>query len=151
VQDLYNQEANPANWAGIMLTSTDTTVRAFERYLAVYDALNTTATTNGCGDQLAYNSTAADFHAYAPLATVIADDELYVDTTHGTCAAFLGVEANALGMTNTDCGGRAPSYNTIDVIYAVVAGGTAMPSNGITANSGNAATDMQFPWLGAPN
>lgn len=147
VQDLYNQEANPANWAAIMLTSTDTTVRAFARYLAIYDGLD-----RMCGNQLGYMTTATDFHAYVPLATVIADDQLYVDTTHGTCTLFLGVEANGLGMANTDCGGRAPSYNVIDVIYNVIAGtaqGTV--SNGITANSGSAATDMAFPWLGAPN
>jgi hypothetical protein len=145
-QDLYNAEANPANWASIMLDNNTSVLHAFQGALAAFDGLDRT-----CGNQLGFNMNNSGGSAYA-LAGVVVDDELYVDTSHGTCAAFLGVEANALGMANTDCGGRAPSYNVIDVIYNVVAGtpqGTV--SNGITSNSGHAASDSTFPFLGAPN
>jgi len=145
-QDTYNQASDPAMWGTVMF-GTDSALQRFRKILAIFDGLDGT-----CGNQPGFNGAQAGTAAYA-LGALVVDDELYLDTSHGTCAEFLGVELNALGiMANTDCGGRAPSYNTIDVIYNAAAGtapGTV--SNGITANTGNAATDMMFPWLGMPN
>lgn len=83
--------------------------------LAIYDALDGT-----CGNQ-ALAGGAAVPGRYAALASVLADDRLYVDTTSGECAQYLAVELAAAG----DCGGRTPEHDVIDVTYSLLAAGTA--------------------------
>jgi hypothetical protein len=71
------------------------------------------------------------------------------------------VELSALaGATNTDCGGRTPLYNTIDVTYNLLAGTYIPPgsdagtypgpvTNGITAPS--KAPSTPFPYFATPH
>jgi len=74
----------------------------------------------GCGNQAMYNNNgtagggtpAAD--SYLPLATLLADDELFLDTTKTTCTFYLAVEFGVLVSGNSTCGGRALDYDVID-------------------------------------
>jgi hypothetical protein len=151
-QDAYNAASNPAMWATTMIGGT-AELALFKAIIAAYDGLNTglAAAPNTCGDQLAFDLPTAG-SGYTLLATVLVDDELYVDTSHTTCAAYLGVEANAIGATNTDCGGRALTYNTIDVTYnALIGTAPGTVTNGIMSDGDGSPSDTAFPYLGAPN
>ncbi len=112
--------------------------------IAVLDGLD-----NNCGNQFAYGLGMT----YDTLAGALSDDEIYINTATGTCAQYLGVEAMSLsGMPLTDCGGRTPLYNTIDVTYSALAiGKLAGIMNGITVDGEGNANATTFPFLGAPN
>jgi hypothetical protein len=169
-QDAYNAFSDPTTWATSKPDGTNTTLALFEGALGAYDSLNGTSNgtegaADGCGDQLAYG--ALSNPTYTTLATVLADDQIYVNSASGTCSIYLAVEANVLGVTNTDCGGRTPNYNTIDITYTgfVVGAGltTTIPgcitgsaacgvTNGVTSDPGvNKASAATFPFLGAAN
>jgi hypothetical protein len=119
---------------------------AFLANLAILDGLDQV-----CGNQLAADKTKTDSSRYQPLATVLLDDQLYVDTSSGTCAVYLGVEANATGIIpNTDCGGRTLTEDVVDVSYSVLATGmTTGVSDGVPAD--DKTVSATFPFLAAPN
>ncbi|HZS41227.1 MAG TPA: DUF4331 family protein [Polyangia bacterium] len=153
-QDAYNAASNPQSWSTTAIGAT-TVLPLFKAIIAAYDGLDTGLATapNTCGNQLGYTSPISST-PYVTLATVLADDELYLDTTHTACTAYLGAEANALGLTNTDCGGRALSYNTIDITYNVLVIGTATTTpitSGVGSDGDGSPSDTAFPYLGAPN
>lgn len=164
-QDAYNAASNPATWGSTQLVAGDansTVSKLFQANLAVYDAVDGTSdgtmTNDGCGNQFAYNATVGgtNYPAYSLLATVLADDELYVNTGSGTCAAtgYLAVEVSVVtGVAPTDCGGRTPTHNTIDVTYNVFINGLTgtQVSNGITADADpRSESNTTFPFLGTP-
>ncbi|HVY39684.1 MAG TPA: DUF4331 family protein, partial [Polyangia bacterium] len=122
---------------------------AFEANLAILDGLD-----QNCGNQFAADKTKTDATRYKPLADVLLDDQLYVDTSSGTCAVYLGVEANATGIiANTDCGGRTISEDVIDESYSVLATGmTTGVTDGVNADDKMAQqTPVAFPFLAPPN
>ncbi len=68
-----------------------------------------------------------------------------------SCNQYLAVEANAIGIANTDCGGRTPLENTIDVTYSVVAvGALSGVTNGVTSDADGTASLTVFPFLDRP-
>ncbi len=159
--------------------------------LAILDSLD-----GVCGNQLL---AAADVDAgppgnaetvpptrYGTLAALVGDDQLYVDTTADVIAescSFLGAELEAVQVVPTgtpplyygsNCGGRQPTEDVIDVEYnalagsgpvgAGLAGGQGLGglphgdagfavSNGVQskAASSNPPNDATPPFLGAPN
>jgi hypothetical protein len=139
VKDAYNAITDPSAWATQFKGKIATN-------LAILDSLDTV-----CGNQLlAGNSAVAG--RYDALAGVLADDRLYVRTDKTTCSTYLGAEANAAGVTNDDCGGRTPLYNTIDVTYSALAiGQFSGVTNGFTSDSEGSPNATTFPFLGAPN
>ena len=151
-QDTYNQLADATMWQSMYEAP-------FSAALAVYDALNGSATATGCGDQLLYNGTpggggAPTATSYHPLADVLTDDRLWVDSGQGTCVQYLGVEAAALGLPVTDCGGRTLTEQTIDLTYGVLAagvGGIAGVSDGVDSDPDGSPSNDTFPFLGSPN
>jgi hypothetical protein len=163
-QDRYNEASNPATWGDVELTTGQKARDAIKANLAAYDALDGTSdgvmAGDGCGNQLAYGATykGTAYADYSLLTTVLVDDRLYVNTASGTCTTYLAVEANELGVTNTDCGGRKPTYNTIDITYSALVTGHAVcttmcdVSNGVTSDPtpGPNLSDVNFPFLGDP-
>jgi hypothetical protein len=137
-QDTYNA-ATPS-------TAAATFEAAFEANLAILDSLDGT-----CGNQFAADKTKTDATRYKPLADVLLDDQLYIDTSSGTCAVYLGVEAAATKIIpNTDCGGRTPTEDVVDVSYSVLAiGMTSGVTDGVASDS--TLSDTVFPFLAAPN
>jgi Domain of unknown function (DUF4331) len=146
VKDAYNAESDPTKWATEFQAYINTS-------LAILDSLDSTATVEGCGNQLLYSATATGKAKYDPLASVLVDDRLYLNTkvpAGGTlnCTQYLGVEANAKGVTNSDCGGRALTYDVIDTTYSVLAiGALTGVSDGIASDSTFSTT---FPFLAPP-
>jgi hypothetical protein len=138
IQDVYNGAALPDLWD-------DQFAAEMASNLAIYDGLDRT-----CGNQLLAGDTAAPGR-YAALAGVLADDRLYVNTASGTCDIYLGVEGNAVGITNTDCGGRTPLEDTIDVSYSVLAvGALSGVTDGVPSDADGTASLDDFPFYAPP-
>lgn len=138
IQDIYNGAAIPAQW-------NERFAAEMASNLAIYDSLDT-----NCGNQLLAGD-AAVAGRYNALAGVLADDQLYVNTASGTCQIYLGVEGDAVGITNDDCGGRTPLEDTIDVSYSVLAiGQLSGVGDGIPSDADGTASLDQFPFYAAP-
>ncbi len=159
-KDEYNAEANQANWPTLLVNKT-LVGNEFAANLAIIDALD-----GVCGNQLlAKGDGTGDAGAteYTTLPTVLVDDELYLDTSIGNCAAsgaapnYLAVEARAvnLPLPTTSCGGRTPLDDTVDVTYTLLAAGLSgtVVTDGINADADPAtpASLTTFPFLNAPN
>jgi len=128
-----------------------------------------------CGNQVLYNGMAAGQRfapaqcfatgvyqsgcSYGTTGALMADDELYLDTTQTTCNQYLAVEFNyALPSLHlADCGGRAPAYDVMDMTYTLVAAGpsglnqtTLAPGFGDNVGPHTDYTST-FPYFGAPH
>src|SRR5262245_17719816 len=137
-QDAYTASATPSQWAASFGGRIATN-------LAILDSLDTV-----CGNQLLAGP-APVAGRYGTLATVLADDQLYVNTSSGTCTTYLAVEANAVGIANSDCGGRTPLYDTIDRTYSVLAtGALSGVTDGVPLDADGAASLTDFPFLLTP-
>jgi len=100
---------------------------------------------------------------YGSLATALADDEIYLDTTQVRCDAYLAIEfATLTSSPILNCGGRAPANDVIDVTYSVVAAGAAGfgvtnnvpdPSKPLFGDTVPAHADITatFPYFGQPH
>jgi hypothetical protein len=135
-KDAYNADKNLGGWTAAYAGE-------FAKNLAVFDALDSKTTPgDGCGNQIAYKN-----GSYATLAGVTADDRLYLNTAGTTCTTYLAVEANVLGITNTDCGGRALTYDVIDATYSAVSiGAFTGVGDGIAADATKTG-GKTFPYL----
>lgn len=135
VQDAYNAASDPTQWVALFAPEIATN-------LAILDSLDRV-----CGNQLLAGPQPVPGR-YNTLAAVLADDQLYVNTASGTCNQYLAVEANIV----TDCGGRTPLENSIDVTYSVLAiGRLSGVTNGVTADGDGTASLTVFPFLDRPN
>ena len=145
-KDQYNAEDDPSAWPDY--------VSDFAAALAILDSLDTdSGAETGCGTQLAIGppTEPGGDTRYDGLATVLADDQLYVDSTTNECVAYLGVEAEALAVVaEGGCGGRTPAYDVIDATYSVLAAGLlAGVGDGVDENAEGFLDG--FPFLAAPN
>lgn len=180
-KDAYNADADPSTWVA---TNKD----EFKKNLAILDSLDTGFCGNGlcealetaiscaldcnangtlttaCGNHVLYNGgvgTTPSATSYEVLASILADDELYLDTSKTKCAFYLAVEfgfATAGPGTNTTCGGRAPSYDVIDYSLSVLAIGIAgfSTDGNFTPDLGDGTPPHDdylstFPYLGEPH
>jgi hypothetical protein len=138
-QDGYNAAAVPAQWGSQYAAR-------FAGNLAVLDSLDTV-----CGNQLLAGP-APVAGRYNTLASVLADDQIYVNSNSGTCNVYLAVEANAVGITNNDCGGRTPVVDTIDRTYSVLAAGALSGvTDGVDRDADGTHSSTSFPFLLPPN
>ncbi len=177
-KDAYNQDGSPGGWVAAYTA-------LFGGNLAIVDALDTGLTCNGmgtctenvaalpgagCGTQAFYNGmpggggTAAP-DSYSTLASVLANDQLYLDTKVAAAElpnhqGYLAVELNAFHLlNNTVGGGRAPTMDVIDTSYTALAIGltgfdatmnfAAAFGDGVDPHTG--VTNTTFPFLAAPN
>lgn len=147
-KDAYNANASPADWveayAGAPPAAAGDYATGFFGSLAILDALDTV-----CGNQVAASPNPP---RYTPLAGVLADDRLYVNSNYSACTiSYLAVEANALGIVpNEDCGGRTLGVDIADRSYSLLAAGELTGvSDGVAANDKEFLAD--FPYLADPN
>lgn len=138
-KDEYNANADMATW--------NKYIPDFEANLAIFDALDTV-----CGNQIFADTTKTDATRYQTLATTLSDDRVWVNAAGASCTTYLAVEANATKIiTNTDCGGRKPSYEVIKLTYTLLATGKV----GITVTDGTTQVPAKtqiatFPYLAPP-
>ncbi len=139
IVDDYNAAADPADWRRLFAPEIATN-------LAILDGLDTV-----CGNQLLAGPSPVAGR-YNTLAAVLADDQLYVNTASGSCGQYLAVEANAVGITNNDCGGRTPLEDTIDTTYSLLAAGVLSGvTDGVPVDADGLASLTVFPFLARPN
>lgn len=137
-QDGYNAASSPAQWASSFSSRVASN-------LAILDSLDTV-----CGNQLLAGP-APVAGRYNTLAGVLSDDQIYVNSSSGTCTTYLAVEANAVGIANTDCGGRTPLVDTIDRTYSVLAiGALSGVTDGVAADADGGHSTSAFPFLKRP-
>lgn len=135
-KDAWNANANRSTWSQY--------VPEIQTNLAILDSLDT-----NCGNQLLADKNKTDPTRYATLAGMFADDRLYVNIASTTCIFYLGVEANAIGVVNMDCGGRTLAYDVIDNSYsALISGAFIGIADDVPAS--NAAKGTTFPYLANP-
>ncbi len=163
--------AYPITAAAQVLGPRKTVAGEFKKYLGIFDTLdqnsglpntaaggvaNTAGGVGGCGNGALYNNPAGSH--YTVLATVLADDELYVDTAKLTCNAYLSVEVDAIAGSHSQCGGRTPSHDVMDSSYSLLAAGangfsgalfTPQVGDGVTVHAD--VSDTNFPFLGIPH
>ena len=133
-RDSYNQAAPPL-WS--------TFTPDLRSSLAVFDSLDTQ-----CGNQFLADAGVVDETRYDALAGALIDDRLYVNGASGSCGQYFAVELNATGViTNNDCGGRTPSYDTIDVTYTALANNLSIPVGDGVAMDTVVHEDSIFPFL----
>jgi len=137
--DAYNSASDPSAWKGLFTGE-------IAPNIAILDSLDTV-----CGNQLLAGKDAIAGR-YSALAGVLADDQLYVNTASSSCQQYLAVEGNAVGITNSDCGGRTPLYDSIDVTYSVLAiGALTGVGDGVPVDADGTASITAFPYLDSPN
>jgi len=138
ILDDYNAANDPSQWVPEFSS-------LIASNLAILDGLDRV-----CGNQVLAGP-APVAGRYKALAVILADDQLYVNTASGMCNQYLAVEANAVGIANTDCGGRTPLENTIDITYSVVAvGALTGVTNRIPSDADGTASLTAFPFLDRP-
>jgi len=113
---------------------------SIQESLALYDAFDGT-----CGNQWR-----AD---YASLATMLADDRLWINSASTVCTQFLAVELAALGTpgaSSGDCGGRTPGYDASNVFRSLLTNGTTTGIDDGLARDDKVHSSSSFPFLAAP-
>jgi uncharacterized protein DUF4331 len=139
IVDRYNAATDPKRWVSMFSSE-------IAANLAILDSLDTV-----CGNQVLAGPSPVPGR-YDALAAVLADDQLYVNTASGTCLQYLAVEANAVGIANTDCGGRTPLEDTIDTTYSLLAvGALSGVMDGVMNDADGTASLTKFPFLDRPN
>jgi hypothetical protein len=177
-KDAYNVDGSPGGWVAAYAPT-------FAAGLGIMDVLDTGLTctdgtcvaesaptaSDGCGNQVLYNGNAAGGDtatatSYATLASILADDQLYMDTTKTSCelpshANYLAVEFNVVtSLPNLTCGGRAPTNDVIDTSYTALAigvtgfkvgDGSYTPFFGDGVGPHADVSNSAFPFLGTPH
>ncbi len=137
LKDDYNSNSDPASWR-------DAYAGEIMGNLAILDALDA-----DCGNQLVAD---AGEKRYEFLATVLADDRLYVHSDRSECGEYLGLEAEIVGAIPQGaggCGGREPADDVIERSYSALAAGLlAGVDDGVSAD--DAPLLPNFPFLATP-
>jgi len=136
-KDAYNA-AGEEEWASF--------APSFAGSLAILDSLDTV-----CGNQLLADDS-NEMGRYNTLATILADDRLYVHSDRGECGTYLGLEAEIVGAVEAGmggCGGRTLDDDVIERSYSLLAAGIlAGIDDGVTGD------DVEhldgFPFVGEP-
>jgi hypothetical protein len=124
-------------------------VAAIEKGLALYDGLD-----GVCGNQWLANHDAPPVTRYRALATLLADDRLWIDAASARCSQFFAAElASVLGDSalHQDCGGRTPNYNAANIWRSLlVTGGVRGIDDGLERDE-HEPSSSEFPFLSAPD
>jgi len=137
MKEAYNR-ATPA--------TSEVFIPEIEKTLGLYDAFD-----GQCGN--AFLAEATGPTRYLPLAILLADDRLWVNSASGDCTTLFAVELAAVagrGSLAGDCGGRTPNYDAVDVYRSLLVDGTITGvSDGVDRDDREHSTTV-FPFLAAP-
>jgi hypothetical protein len=121
-----------------------------EKTLAMQDGLD-----GKCGNQLLADKQANPSLRYRALASVFADDRLWVNSASRVCSQFFAVELASLDGQKAyanDCGGRAPTYDTPNAWRSLLISGTVdgVHWDGLSKDE-HAPSATAFPFLAPPD
>jgi hypothetical protein len=113
--------------------------------LAHYDGFD-----GHCGNQWLAVQNSRPAERYVGLAKLLADDRLWVNSSATSCRQYLAVEFDHVGATNTDCGGRTPNHDAVDVFRSLLMRGeiTGLP-DGVDRDD-RMHSQTEFPFLAPP-
>ena len=90
---------------------------------------------------------------YQKLATLLADDRVWVNSASASCTQFLAVEFTALGTPGAlagDCGGRTPIYDASNIFRSLLIDGTTKGGVDGLVHDEKIHSTTDFPFLAAP-
>lgn len=128
-----------------------------QQTLGLYDGFD-----QHCGTQWRSDPSAAPGQRYRRLAELLADDRLWIDSQAITCRQLMAVEIAALEaetisatppispVSPSDCGGRTPTHDAVDVFRSLLASGTTTSLADGIAHDDHAHSVTEFPFLAAP-
>jgi len=119
-----------------------------EKTLALYDSFD-----GKCANQLLTDASKESPQRYRQLATVLADDRLWVDSESTICTQFFAVElANLSGqsLARIDCGGRTPNEDAVDVYRSLLANGAVTGVDDGVDHDEKEHSTSAFPFLASP-
>ncbi|WP_309643693.1 DUF4331 family protein [Phenylobacterium sp.] len=141
LKERYNR-ATPA--------TSDAFVPEIEKSLGLYDGLD-----GRCGDQLLadLSGSTPSTSRYLPMAILLADDRLWINSKASRCTQFFAVELAALAGRSDlrdDCGGRTPNDDAVDVYRSLlVSGAVSGVDDGVDRDDREHST-ATFPFLAPP-
>lgn len=124
-------------------------VPEIEKGLGFYDGLD-----GKCGNQLLASKTVTGAGRYSELATLLADDRLWVNSAAAVCTQFFAVElAQLTGQRalGNDCGGRTPTYSASNAYRSLLASGTPTGIDDGLSRDEREHSSTTFPFLAAPD
>jgi len=140
IKERYNH-ASPATGAPF--------VAEIAKGIALYDGLD-----GRCGDSLLVDHNAPPARRYWPLARLLADDRLWINSRSSICTQLFAAERAALNgerALEKDCGGRTINYDAVNVYRSLLANGTTSGiDDGVHADEKVHSTSI-FPFLAAPD
>lgn len=116
-----------------------------ETGLALYDGFD-----GVCGDQLMARPSAAAPLRYRALATLLADDRLWVNSASTSCTQLFAVEmATMPGHRDlaADCGGRTPLYSAVNVYRSLLVNGRPDSVDDGVRQDDRVHSATEFPFL----
>jgi hypothetical protein len=120
-----------------------------EKALELYDGFD-----GQCGNQLLANPKAPPATRYRALATLLADDRIWVNSDSTVCTQLFAVELASLAGQSTlanDCGGRTPLYSAANVYRSLLVNGTAVGADDGLEHDEREHSATVFPFLAAPD
>jgi hypothetical protein len=135
----YN-EATPATAAAF--------IPEIEKSLALYDGYD-----GSCGNQLLADAGATPASRYTAMATLLADDRLWVNSASTVCTQLFAVEIAASSggaRFGNDCGGRTPTYDAVNVYRSYLATGASTGVDDGVHQDELVHSTLVFPFLAAP-
>lgn len=135
-KERYNRVAR-TDWAQFTSYIEDT--------LALYDGFD-----GRCGNQWLADRLPMRYRA---LASVLADDRLWINSKSRVCTQFLAVELTELktpGASSGDCGGRTPSYDASNIFRSLLTNGTTTGVDDGLRRPDKGTSTTDFPFLAAP-
>lgn len=120
-----------------------------QKSLALYDAFD-----GQCGNQLLADPKAPPSKRYHALATLLADDRLWVNSASRVCTQMFAVELAALAnqrSASADCGGRSPNYDAANVYRSMLADGTPVSVDDGLHHDERQHSASVFPFLAPPD
>jgi hypothetical protein len=91
---------------------------------------------------------------YRALATLLADDRLWVNSASSVCSQLFAVELASVGGSSglqEDCGGRSPNYSAANVWRSFLVSGTATGVDDGLAHDEREHSATVFPFLAPPD
>lgn len=116
-----------------------------ETGLALYDGFD-----GACGNQLMARPDAAPGLRYRALATLLADDRLWVNSASTHCTQLFAVERAALSghpALTSDCGGRTPLYSAVNVYRSLLINGVPDSVDDGVSGDDQVHSATAFPFL----
>jgi hypothetical protein len=144
VSDILKEQYNAASPA-----TSARFIPEIEKALGLYDGFD-----GKCGNQLLASREAAPSMRYRALATLLADDRLWVNSASTVCTQLFAVElANLAGQSSlkNDCGGRTPNYDAVNAYRSLLVDGTTASVDDGVHHDDREHSATVFPFLAAPD